>query len=88
VKFRDAVKPVAEQYLKIVGRQTDLPVNLEIDQFFSWLYKAYSEKAGPGKDNVASMQLPKIRVEARELIVAQAMAGGEPAEEMTARVED
>jgi MFS family permease len=29
--------------------------------------------------------LPKIRVEARQLIVAQGMAGGEPAEEMTAR---
>ncbi|HLW84406.1 MAG TPA: MFS transporter [Candidatus Sulfotelmatobacter sp.] len=34
------------------------------------------------------LQLPKIRVEARRLIVAQAMAGGEPAEEMTARVVD
>ncbi len=30
-----------------------------------------------------SVQLPKIRVEARRLIIAQAMAGGEPAEEMT-----
>jgi hypothetical protein len=30
--------------------------------------------------------LPHIRVEARRLIVAQAMAGGAPAEEMTARV--
>jgi len=30
-------------------------------------------------------QLPKIRVEARRLIIAQAMAGGEPAEEMTAQ---
>jgi hypothetical protein len=29
-----------------------------------------------------SVQLPKIRVEARKLIVAQAMAGGEPAGEM------
>jgi MFS family permease len=29
------------------------------------------------------VQLPKIRVEARQLIIAQAMAGGEPAEEMT-----
>ncbi|MGA8144767.1 MAG: MFS transporter [Candidatus Acidiferrales bacterium] len=29
--------------------------------------------------------LPKIRVEARELIIAQGMAGGEPAQEMTAR---
>jgi MFS family permease len=32
------------------------------------------------------VQLPKIRVEARQLIVAQAMAGGEPAEEMTGPV--
>ena len=31
-------------------------------------------------------QLPKIRIEARRLIVAQAVAGGEPAEEITARV--
>ena len=33
-----------------------------------------------------SVQLPKIRAEARQLIIAQAMAGGEPAEEMTTRV--
>jgi MFS family permease len=33
-----------------------------------------------------SVQVPKIRVEARKLIIAQAMAGGEPAEEMTTRV--
>jgi len=31
-------------------------------------------------------QLPKIRIEARRLIVAQAAAGGEPSEEITARV--
>jgi MFS family permease len=34
------------------------------------------------------LQLPKIRIEARRLIVAQAMAGGDPAVETTARVED
>ena len=33
-----------------------------------------------------AVQLPKIRVEARQLIVAQSMAGGEPPEEMTAPV--
>jgi MFS family permease len=32
------------------------------------------------------VQLPKIRVEARQLIIAQGMAGGEPSEEMSARV--
>jgi len=34
------------------------------------------------------MQLPKIRAEARQLIVAQAMAGGEPAGEMNAPIRD
>jgi predicted MFS family arabinose efflux permease len=34
------------------------------------------------------MQLPKIRVEARQLIMAQAISGGAPAEEMTTRVVD
>ena len=33
-----------------------------------------------------SLQLPKIRAEARQLIMAQAMAGGEPAEEMSTPV--
>jgi predicted MFS family arabinose efflux permease len=33
-----------------------------------------------------SAQVPKIRVEARKLIIAQAMAGGEPSEEMTTPV--
>jgi MFS family permease len=33
-----------------------------------------------------AVQLPKIRVEARQLIMAQAMAGGGPAEEMSAPV--
>jgi predicted MFS family arabinose efflux permease len=33
-----------------------------------------------------AMQLPKIRVEARQLIMAQAMAGGQPAEQTTAPI--
>ena len=32
------------------------------------------------------LRLPKLRVEARRLILAQGMVGGEPAQEMTARV--
>jgi hypothetical protein len=31
-------------------------------------------------------KLPAFRGEARQLIIAQAVAGGEPSEEMTARV--
>jgi MFS family permease len=35
---------------------------------------------------VFSLHLPRIRIEARQLIVAQTVMGGEPSEEMTARV--
>jgi len=34
------------------------------------------------------IRLPSLRVEGKQLILAQAMAGGEPSEEMTARVVD
>jgi hypothetical protein len=33
-----------------------------------------------------SVQLPKIRAEARQLIIAQAMAGGQPPEQTTTPV--
>jgi predicted MFS family arabinose efflux permease len=42
--------------------------------------------AAVGGAGLFALQLPKIRVEARQLIVAQAIAGGEPAGGMTARV--
>jgi len=42
--------------------------------------------AAVGGAALFGLNLPKIRVEARQLIVAQAMAGGAPPEEMTARV--
>jgi len=42
--------------------------------------------AAVGGAGLFALQLPKIRVEARQLIVAQAIAGGEPAGAMTARV--
>jgi hypothetical protein len=37
--FNQATQPVVKLYEEIVGRQTDLPINFEIDQFFSWLYE-------------------------------------------------
>jgi MFS family permease len=42
--------------------------------------------AAMGGAIVFGLHLPKIRVEARRLIVAQAAVGGEPAQQMTARV--
>jgi 5-methylcytosine-specific restriction protein B len=44
-----AVKPVVEAYEKIVERRTELPVLLELDQFFSWIYEENSEEETPSK---------------------------------------
>lgn len=46
--FNDATRPVAKEYLEIVGKQTDLPLNFEVDQFFSWIYETYSDFGGIG----------------------------------------
>ena len=37
---------------------------------------------------VFGIKLPNLRVEARQLILAQAMAGGEPAQEMTSQLRE
>jgi len=39
-----------------------------------------------GGASLFGMRLPNLRVEARQLILEQAMAGGEPAQEMTTRI--
>lgn len=46
IKFNDAIKSndISKLYLDIVGKKTDLPLNYEIDQFFSYLYETYKEK--------------------------------------------
>jgi len=50
--FTNSAIPVKELYLKRVGRQTSLPINFEIDQFYSWLYETYvnEEEEGEGDE--------------------------------------
>ena len=38
-KFNQAIRPVFEAYEEVVGRRSDAPIGLEVDQFFSWLYE-------------------------------------------------
>lgn len=47
IKFNNAIKEnnIPQMYLDIVGKRTDLPLNYEIDQFFSYLYETYKGKA-------------------------------------------
>lgn len=46
IKFHKALEDneIVDKYLNIVGKQTELPIYYEIDQFFSFLYERYSKK--------------------------------------------
>ena len=50
-KFNDAIQPVFEKYKEVVRPRTGLPLGLEIDQFFSWVYstKLSEEPPQPAK---------------------------------------
>jgi len=41
--FANATRPIAKQYETVVGKRTDLPLNLELDQFFSWIYENFGD---------------------------------------------
>lgn len=44
-KFQNALKDnnIVEKYLAVIGKKTELPIYLEIDQFFSYVYDKYSK---------------------------------------------
>ena len=46
LKFNETIKPIVEKYKEIVGRRTSFPINLEVDQFFSYLYEEHLEDDG------------------------------------------
>jgi MoxR-like ATPase len=39
--YNEAIRPVIKRYKEIVGKRTELPLNLEVDQFFSHVYETY-----------------------------------------------
>ena len=38
LRYNEFIQPVLEKYQKIVGKRTNTTIQLELDQFFSWLY--------------------------------------------------
>lgn len=50
--FGIAMRPLVVDYEKIVGCRTDLPVNLEVDQFFSYMYQREFSEAEPPTKNI------------------------------------
>ena len=57
LKFNIAIKHVIEEYKKVVGKNIDAPVNLEVDQFFSYLYEKYGGGSGPEDDAIKYWQI-------------------------------
>ncbi len=45
IKFNNFIIPIKEKYNEIVGSKTSVPLNIEIDQFFSYLYEKYGKEA-------------------------------------------
>lgn len=43
VRYNDFLKPILEKYISIVGKRTETTLQLELDQFFSWLYETKKE---------------------------------------------
>lgn len=41
--FNEQIKGFRDEYLEVVGSKTDVPINLELDQFFSFIYENYSD---------------------------------------------
>jgi MoxR-like ATPase len=52
INFQDCLKKneIVEKYLEVVGKQTNLPIYYEIDQFFSYLFESYGKKEDNAED--------------------------------------
>lgn len=48
LKFNKSIKDVIQKYKEIIGNKTALPINIEVDQFFSYLYETYKVLEEPG----------------------------------------
>lgn len=51
-KFNELIKDLSADYLKYVGKKTDLPINFELDQFFSFLYETYKGQIEDLEDDI------------------------------------
>lgn len=42
LQIQEEFQPIIKNYLDVIGRQTTLPIRIELDQFFSFIYAKYS----------------------------------------------
>ena len=44
IEITEKIKEIEKLYIEIVGKQTAFPINIELDQFFSWFSERLSKK--------------------------------------------
>ncbi|RUL51332.1 AAA family ATPase [Lysinibacillus antri] len=54
IKFQNCLKEnqIIEQYLKVIGKRTNLPIYYEVDQFFSFLFERFGKNGKDGDDDI------------------------------------
>jgi len=74
--FADATEPVVEAYREVVGSRTDLPIRLEVDQFFNWIYQERRELLGEDPSPEMFPLDEELLGTAVEAVIRPAVEGG------------
>lgn len=86
LQFNERVEPILDAYQRIVGQRTELPVSLEVDQYFSWLYETHRDRSVEGVEGHGVLRAPaEILAAARAEAEAQGEGGVDAAQAPDAR---
>lgn len=56
IVYNRELDSIRDSYLAIVGKKTDLPINLELDQFFSFIHQTYSNNDAQEQDEIDELE--------------------------------
>lgn len=57
LKLQEEIKPILDEYTNTVGKQSDLPIRIELDQFFSYTYEKHSSTEGESSEGARYWQI-------------------------------
>jgi hypothetical protein len=60
IKINEKIKEIEHLYNEIVGKQTEFPMNIELDQFFSWFSERISKEENLSDENIESNNIKSI----------------------------
>lgn len=66
IEINEKIKEIEHLYNEIVGKQTEFPINIELDQFFSWFSERLSKKENLSDEN---NETPNIKSVLEDFII-------------------